>query len=59
MVQTDTFISKPSAHAGSTKLLLYFTEISWSVFAETFWSLKKHFGHLSHSCIKTHCNSVF
>ena len=27
-------------------------------FAETFWSLK-HFGHLSHSCIKTCHNSVF
>jgi len=27
-------------------------------FAETFWSLK-HFGHLSHSCIKTRRNSVF
>jgi len=27
-------------------------------FAETFCSLK-HFSHLSHSCIKTRCNSVF
>jgi len=28
------------------------------IFAEKFWSLK-HFDHLSHSCIKTHHNSVF
>ena len=26
-------------------------------FAETLWSLR-HFGHLSHSCIKTHRSSV-
>jgi len=28
------------------------------IFADTFWSLK-NFDHLSHSCIKTHHNSVF
>jgi len=35
-----------------------FTETFRSFFAERFWSLK-HFGHLSHNCIKTHRNSVF
>ena len=38
--------------------MFFFAEIFRSFFDETFWSLK-HFDHLSHSYIKTHCNSVF
>ena len=37
--------------------LFFFTETFRSFFAETFWSLK-HFGHLSHGCIKTLRNNV-
>ena len=37
---------------------LFFAETIRSFFAEKFWSLK-HFGHLSHSCIKTSCNRFF
>ena len=33
-----------------------FAETFRSFFAEAFWSLR-NFGHLSHSCIKTRCNS--
>jgi len=36
----------------------FFTETFCLFLAETFWSLK-HFSRLSHSCIKTCCNSVF
>ena len=36
----------------------FFAETFRSFFAKIFWSLR-HFGHLSHSCIKTHGNSVF
>ena len=36
----------------------FFAETFRSFFADTFWSLK-HFGHLSHSCVKTCCNSVY
>jgi len=36
---------------------LFFAETFRSSLAETFWSLR-HFGHLSHSCIKTHRNTV-
>jgi len=36
---------------------LFFSETFGSFLAETNWSLK-HFGHLSHSCSKTHHNSV-
>jgi len=35
----------------------FFVETFWSLFIETFWSLK-HFGRVSHSCIKTCSNSV-
>jgi len=35
----------------------FIAETFWPFFGETFWSLR-HFGHLSHSCIKTHRNSV-
>jgi len=42
----------------SQVVLLFFAETVRSFFVETFWSLK-HFGHLSHSCIKTHYHSVF
>ena len=38
--------------------ICFFAETFRSFFVETFWSLI-HFGHLSHSCIKTHHNSVF
>ena len=38
--------------------LFFFFETFWSFFAETFLSLK-HFDHLSHSCVKIRCNSVF
>jgi len=37
---------------------VFFAEAFWSFFADTFWLLK-HFGYLSHGCIKTHHNSVF
>jgi len=36
----------------------FFAETCRSFFAETSWSLK-HFGHVSHSCIKNRRNSVF
>jgi len=36
----------------------FFAETFRSFLAETFWSLK-HFGNLSHSCVKTRHKSVF
>jgi len=38
-------------------LVFLFAETFRSFFAVAFWSLK-HFGHLSHSCIKTSHNRV-
>jgi len=48
---SEALVRQQETHPGSHALVLFF-------FAETFWSLK-HFGHLSHSCIKTRHNTVF
>jgi len=42
----------------TVETLCFFAETFRSFLAETFWSLK-HFGHLSHSCVKTRHKSVF